>query len=117
MAAVVLIVAAVAGYAVGNGGGSGACNDRSKQPNGIVAKVVTKDRAEVRLDQRETAAEGKVLEAWVQRGNAVEPVAALFAPDHAGNAATMIENMKDVSASWSPGSRRVEPRCRPRNRS
>ena len=33
----------------------------------------------------------------MQRGNAVEPVPALFTPDHAGNASTTIEDMKNVS--------------------
>lgn len=99
IAAVVLIVAAVAGYAVGTGGGgSGIHTTESEQPNGIVAKVVTEgNRAEVRLANVKQLPEGKVLEAWVQRGNAVEPVPALFAPDHAGNASTTIEDTHDVS--------------------
>ncbi|HEY1855576.1 MAG TPA: anti-sigma factor [Solirubrobacterales bacterium] len=100
IAALVLVVAAVAGYAVGTGG-SGSDNVRtitSPQGNGIVAKVVTEgNRAEVRLANVKQLPEGKVLEAWVQRGNAVEPVPALFAPDHAGNASTTIEDMKNVS--------------------
>ncbi len=99
IAAVVLIVAAVAGYAVGTGGGgSGIHTTESEQPNGIVAKVVTEgNRAEVRLANVKQLPEGKVLEAWVQRGNAVEPVPALFAPDHAGNASTTIEDTHNVS--------------------
>jgi anti-sigma-K factor RskA len=99
MAAVVLVVAAVAGYAVGTGGsGEGAHTIKSEEPNGIVAKVVTEgDRGELKLANVEQLPEGKVLEAWVQRGNTVEPVAALFAPDHAGNASTTIDNMKNVS--------------------
>lgn len=97
IAAVVLIVAAVAGYAVGTGGG-GIHTTESEQPNGIVAKVVTEgNRAEVRLANVKQLPEGKVLEAWVQRGNAVEPVPALFAPDHAGNASTTIEDTHNVS--------------------
>ncbi len=103
MAAVVLIVAAIAGYAVGTGGGgsssAGARTTQVPQANGIVAKVVTEgNRAEVRLTNVKQLPDGKVLEAWVQRGNAVEPVPALFAPDHAGKASTTIENMKNVSA-------------------
>jgi anti-sigma-K factor RskA len=99
MAAIVLVVAAVAGYAVGTGGGgAGPRTTESQQANGIVAKVVTEgDRGELRLANVEQLPEGKVLEAWVQRGNAVEPVPALFAPDHAGKASTTIENMKNVS--------------------
>jgi anti-sigma-K factor RskA len=95
---VVLVIAGGIGYAVGNGGGSDLHTTQKTQPNGIVAKVVTEgDRAEVRLTNVKQLPKGKVLEAWVQRGNAVEPVPALFAPDHAGNASTTIENVKDVS--------------------
>jgi hypothetical protein len=101
LAVVILIVAGGIGYAVGtDGGGSGGVHT-TKVPagaNGIEASVVTEgNRAEVRLANVEQLPEGKVLEAWVQRGNAVEPVPALFTPDHAGNASTTIENMKNVS--------------------
>ncbi len=99
MAAVILVVAAGVGYVVGTGGGPGAHTTQIEQANGIVAKVVTEgDRGEVRLANVKQLPDGKVLEAWVQRGNAVEPVPALFAPDHAGNASTVIENMNNVSA-------------------
>lgn len=99
LAVVVLIVAGGIGYAVGTGGGgSGPHTTEAPQANGIVAKVVTEgNRAEVRLTNVQQLPDGKVLEAWVQRGNAVEPVPALFTPDHAGNASTTIENMKNVS--------------------
>jgi anti-sigma factor RsiW len=102
---VVLVIAGGIGYAVGNGGGSGGTTGgatTTKVPtglNGIAAKVVTEDgRGELHLTGVEQLPEGRVLEAWVQRGNAVEPVPALFTPDHAGNASTTIENMKNVSA-------------------
>jgi anti-sigma factor RsiW len=102
LAVVVLIVAGGIGYAVGTGGsGSGNLHTwevPAKANNGIEAKVVTEgNRAEVRLAGVKQLPEGKVLEAWVQRGNAVEPVPALFTPDHAGNASTTIEDMRDVS--------------------
>ena len=99
---VVLVIAGGIGYAVGSGGGSGGGATTIEEPggsNGIAAKVVTEgDRGELHLTGVEQLPEGKVLEAWVQRGNAVEPVPALFTPDHAGNASTTIENMKNVSA-------------------
>ena len=99
LAVVILIVAGGIGYVVGNGGGgSGPHTTEAPQANGIVAKVVTEgNRAEVRLTNVKQLPDGKVLEAWVQRGNAVEPVPALFTPDHAGNASTTIEDMKNVS--------------------
>jgi hypothetical protein len=98
LAVVILIVAGGIGYAVGTGGGTGIHTTERQQPNGVVAKVVTEgDRAEVRLTNVKQLPEGQVLEAWVQRGNAVEPVPALFTPDHAGNASTTIEDVKGVS--------------------
>jgi anti-sigma factor RsiW len=98
LAVAILVIAGGIGYTVGNGGGSSPHTTEREQANGIVAKVVTEgDRAEVRLTNVEQLPEGKVLEAWVQRGNAVEPVPALFTPDHAGNASTTIEDVKDVS--------------------
>ncbi|HEY5332797.1 MAG TPA: anti-sigma factor [Solirubrobacterales bacterium] len=100
LAVVVLIVAGGIGYAVGAGGGSGGAHTTKIEPgaNGIEASVVTEgDRGEIRLANLKQLPEGKVLEAWVQRGNAVEPVPALFTPDHAGNASTTIEDMRNVS--------------------
>jgi anti-sigma-K factor RskA len=100
LAVVVLIVAGGIGYAVGTGGsGSGNVHTwESEQPGGIEAAVVREgDKGELRLTGVAQLAKGKVLEAWVQRGEAVEPVPALFAPDHVGNASTTIENMKGVS--------------------
>jgi hypothetical protein len=98
IAVVILIVAGAIGYAVGTGGGAGIHTTEAPQANGIVAKVVTEgNRAEVRLTNVKPLPEGKVLEAWVQRGKAVEPVPALFTPDHAGNASTTIDDIEGVS--------------------
>jgi hypothetical protein len=97
MAAVVLIVAAGVGYLVGNGGGSDIHTTEVAQKNGIVAKVVDEDgKGELRLTGVEELPQGKVLEAWVARGEAVEPVKMLFTPDGEGNATTQIEDLKDV---------------------
>jgi hypothetical protein len=100
LAVVVLIVAGGIGYAVGTGGGAGGAHTTKVKSgaNGIEASVVTEgDRGEIRLANLKQLPEGKVLEAWVQRGNAIEPVPALFSPDHAGNASTTIEDMRNVS--------------------
>jgi Anti-sigma-K factor rskA len=99
LAVVVLIVAGGIGYAVGSGDSAGGPHTiESPQANGIVAKLVTEGkRGEVRLANVSQLPDGKVLEAWVQRGNTVEPVPALFSPDHAGNASTTIEDMRNVS--------------------
>jgi hypothetical protein len=100
MAAVILIVAAGVGYLVGNGGGSGGTHTwESEQPGGIHASVVREgDQGELRLTGLGQVPKGKTLEAWVQRGEAVEPVAMLFRPDGEGNASTQIEDFEGVDA-------------------
>jgi anti-sigma factor RsiW len=99
MAAVVLIVAAGVGYLVGNDGGSNLQTTEVKQPNGIVAKVVNQDgQGELVLAGVDQPKQGKVLEAWVARGESVEPVKETFTPDEAGNASTEIDDLKGVDA-------------------
>ena len=99
MAAVVLIVAAGVGYLVGNDGGSDVHTTEVQQKNGIVAMVVDEDgKGELRLTGVEQPQNGKVLEAWVARGESVEPVKATFTPDEAGNASTQIEDLHGVDA-------------------
>ncbi len=100
LAAAVLVVAVGIGYAVGSGGGTKAhTTEIEPGANGIQAKVVQEgDKGELHLADVEQLPMGKVLEAWVKRGNAVEPVEALFTPDHEGNAATTIDNMEGVEA-------------------
>ena len=99
MAAVILIVAAGIGYLVGSGGGSNVHTTEVQQRNGIVAMVVDEDgRGELRLTGVDQPKQGKVLEAWVARGEAVEPVKATFTPDQAGNASTQIEDLHGVDA-------------------
>jgi hypothetical protein len=101
LALVILVVAAGIGYAVGNGGGSSNIHTwelKAEENGGIAAKVVREgDKGEIRLANVEPLPKGKVLEAWVEREGKVEPVPALFAPDKAGNASTMIENLEGVS--------------------
>jgi anti-sigma factor RsiW len=100
MAAVILIVAAGVGYAVGNGGGSSNIHTyESPQEGGIMASVVREgDTGELRLTGLGQVEEGKTLEAWVQRGKAYEPVKMLFTPDEAGNAKTQIDDLKGAEA-------------------
>lgn len=99
MAAVILIVAAGVGYLVGSGGDSSLNTTEVTQPNGIVAKVVNKDgQGELVLTGLDQPKNGKVLEAWVARGESVEPVKETFSPDEAGNASTEIDDLKGVDA-------------------
>ncbi|HEY2052400.1 MAG TPA: anti-sigma factor [Solirubrobacterales bacterium] len=101
LALAILVIAGGIGYAVGTNGGSGGAHTTEVEPgaNGIAAKVVTEGgRGELHLTGVKPLPKGRVLEAWVERDGIVEPVPALFAPDQAGRASTMIESMRNVSA-------------------
>jgi hypothetical protein len=99
VAAVILIVAAGIGYAVGNGGGTDVHTWEKEQPGGIQASVVREgDEGELRLAGLEQVEEGKTLEAWVKRGETYEPVQMLFTPDSEGDATTQIEDLTDAEA-------------------
>jgi anti-sigma-K factor RskA len=99
VAAVALVVAVVAGYEVGNGGSGGGPTvtyTAGKAP-GVTAAVVREgDAGTLHLANVNQLPEGRVLEAWVQRGGRIEPVPALFAPDRKGHAETTIADMRDV---------------------
>lgn len=98
-AAVVLVVAAIAGYEVGSGGGGGgnASTYASPSSSSIAAKVVSEDGSgEIHLTDVKPLPENRVLEAWVRRDGEVEAVKALFVPDREGNASTMLGSMRGV---------------------
>jgi anti-sigma-K factor RskA len=96
LAAVVLIVAAFAGYEVGSGGGDGGANPRTVVA-GDNAKVVNEDgTGEIHLTGVKALPRNRVLEAWVRRDGEVEAVKALFVPDRAGNASTVLGSMRGV---------------------
>ncbi|HEX5713679.1 MAG TPA: anti-sigma factor [Solirubrobacterales bacterium] len=102
--AAVLVVAAVAGYAIegGIGGGDeGGSTETvvSGKPPGVTAKMVTKDGGEsgtLHLANVQQLHDERVLQAWVQREGEVEPVRALFVPDDEGHASTAIADMEGV---------------------
>jgi anti-sigma-K factor RskA len=104
-AAVILIVAAFAGYEVGNngGGGSGTTGPQisqvgpQKEPSGITATVVQRGaRGAIKLTGVHTLPKGRVLEAWIEKGGEIKPVQALFVPDARGNATTQITDLDGV---------------------
>jgi anti-sigma factor RsiW len=100
LALVILVVAGGIGYAVGNGGGTNAHTTEAAQAGGVVAKVVKEgEKGELRLTGVEQLPQGKVLEAWVEHENdgKYEAVPALFAPNKAGDASTMIEDLNGVT--------------------
>jgi anti-sigma-K factor RskA len=101
VAASVLVVVAVAGYAIGGGIGSGESGTStfvSEQPSsGVTAKVVEKgDGGTLHLANVHKLPSDRVLEAWVRREGKVEPVRALFVPDRKGRASTTISDMNGV---------------------
>jgi anti-sigma-K factor RskA len=100
-AAAVLVVAAVAGFAIGGGLGSDEGGQTStvvagKAP-GVTAKVVSDgDSGTLHLDNVKQLPSDRVLEAWVQRDGEVESVEALFVPDRKGKASTELPDMDGV---------------------
>lgn len=102
-AAAVLVVVAVAGYAIGGGIGGGddgsnvtATFVAGKDP-GVTARVVMKgEDGALHLANVRQLHDERVLEAWVEREGEVEPVRALFVPDDEGRASTALPNMEGV---------------------
>jgi anti-sigma-K factor RskA len=100
-AAAVLVVAAVAGFAIGGGLGSDEGAQTStvvagKAP-GVTAKMISEgDSGTLHLDNVKQLPSDRVLEAWVQRDGEVEPVEALFVPDRKGQASTELPDMDGV---------------------
>ena len=93
-AAAALVVAAVAGYAIGGGIGSG---EGGGDQHGRRRQAAGRHREDGQRRRQRHAAAGqratscpsdRVLEAWVQRDGEVEPVRALFVPDREGRAST-----------------------------
>jgi anti-sigma-K factor RskA len=100
-AAAVLVVAAVAGFAIGGGIGSDAGSGTSTvvtgTPPGVTAKMVSEGNSgTLHLANVKQLPSGRVLEAWVQRDGEVEPVQALFVPDRTGRASTEVPDMNGV---------------------
>jgi anti-sigma-K factor RskA len=100
-AVAVLVVAAVAGFAIGGGLGSDESAKTTtvvtgKAP-GITAKMVSEgDSGTLHLDNVKPLPSDRVLEAWVQRDGEVEAVEALFVPDRKGRASTELPAMDGV---------------------
>ncbi|MGD9734467.1 MAG: anti-sigma factor [Solirubrobacterales bacterium] len=103
-AAVLLIVAAVVGYEVGNGGSEGGGGEsritvETEEPSGVLAAVSMEGTAHgrVELSNVPPLPHDKVLEAWVQRDGEVEAVPTLFVPNGEGHASTPIGDMRGVT--------------------
>lgn len=100
-AAVVLVaVAGIAGYAIrtdGSGAGDETTVAAGRAP-GVTAKMVRLgETGTLRLANVRKLPPGKVLEAWVRRGNKVEPADTLFVPNRDGTATAVIDRMGGVN--------------------
>ncbi|HEX4669494.1 MAG TPA: anti-sigma factor [Solirubrobacterales bacterium] len=100
VAVAVLVVAAVAGFAIGGGigsGGNGGVTIPAGHAPGVTAKVVNEgDGGTLHLANVGKLPSDRVLEAWVRRDGEVEPVRALFVPDREGQASTELPDMNGV---------------------
>jgi anti-sigma-K factor RskA len=99
--AALLAIVAVAGYAIRDGGsaGRGETTISAGRPPGVTATMVREgDGGVLKLANLRALPPGKVLEAWVRRGQRVEAVRALFVPDREGTATAAIEHMDGVDA-------------------
>jgi anti-sigma-K factor RskA len=102
VAAAVLVIAAIAGFAIGGGlgdgsGGGGESTVVAGEAPEVTATMVDEgDSGTLRLGNVQQLPNGKVLEAWVQREGEVEAVPALFVPDHEGRASTQLPSMDGV---------------------
>jgi len=102
VAVAVLVVAGVAGFAIGGGIGGGSDESETstvvagKAP-GVTARMVSEgDSGTLHLANVRQLPSDRVLEAWVQRDGEVEPVQALFVPDREGRASTELPNLNGV---------------------
>jgi anti-sigma-K factor RskA len=100
VAVAVLVVAAVAGFAIGGGIGSDSGKTSTvvtgKAP-GVIAKVISSSGSgTLHLANVKQIPDNRVLEAWVRRDGEVEPVEALFVPDRGGQASTELPDMNGV---------------------
>jgi anti-sigma-K factor RskA len=97
-AVLALLIAGAVGYQLGQDGSGGGGGTIERQIGGIGVKMVRDGNGgTLHLSNVRQLPRGKVLEAWVLREGKVEPVPALFVPDHGGNAETTIADMSGVA--------------------
>jgi anti-sigma-K factor RskA len=99
-AAVALLIAAVAGYAIRDGQSDGGATSTvvAGRAPGVTVKMVRQgDSGTLHLANLRQLPPDEVLQAWVQRGKRVESAKMLFVPNRDGTATATIDNMQDVS--------------------
>jgi anti-sigma-K factor RskA len=99
LAALVLVVAAVAAYAIGSGdsGGGNTTTVVAGNSPGVVAEVVRDGGSgTLHLANLRQLPSDKVLQAWVERDGRVVSAKTLFVPNQDGTASATIDDMKGV---------------------
>lgn len=98
LAALALLVAGVAGYAIrDSGSGGGATTVAAGHAPGVTAKMVREgDTGTLRLANVHRLPSSEVLQAWVQRGKGIESAKTLFVPNRDGTATAVIDDMQGV---------------------
>lgn len=99
LAALVLVVAAVAAYAIGSGdsGGGSTTTVVAGHSPGVTGEVVRDgDSGTLHLTNLHQLPPDKVLQAWVQRGKRVVSAKTLFVPNQDGTASATIDDMEGV---------------------
>jgi anti-sigma-K factor RskA len=100
LAALVLVIAAVAAYAIGSGdsGGPNATTVVTGHSPGVIAEVVRNGSSgTLHLANLHQLPPDKVLQAWVQRGKRVVSAKTLFVPNPDGTASATIDDMEGVN--------------------
>lgn len=101
LAMVALLAAAVAGYALRDGGEGGPDTTTIAvgKPPAVTAEMVSEgDSGTLRLANLRQLPADEVLQAWVQRGKQVESAKTLFVPNPDGTATAVIDDMEGVDA-------------------
>ncbi len=99
LAALALLVAGVAGYAIRDSGSdSGTTTVAAGHAPGVTAKMVRDgDSGTLRLANVHQLLSSEVLQAWVQRGERIESAKTLFVPNRDGTATAVIDDMQGVN--------------------
>jgi anti-sigma-K factor RskA len=119
LAALVLVVAAVAAYAIGSGdsGGGNTTTVVKGHSPGVVAEVVRDGGSgTLHLTNLHQLPSDKVLQAWVERDGRVVSAKTLFVPNQDGTASATIDDMegvKTVMVTAEPRGGSVQPTSAP----
>jgi anti-sigma-K factor RskA len=119
LAALALVVVAIGGYAISDSGSGGPKTTTvvTGHSPGVTAEMVREgETGTLRLANLHQLPAGKVLQAWVQRGEQVVSAKALFVPNSDGTATATIDNMHDVNTvmvTAEPRGGSVQPTSKP----